>query len=256
LRQDGLNLYLQKDRNSKITNATSPILQIHKLIERDYLTRTSNIYNSCHANQIMVFIDNLAFSLFAISIAGFMLLYSMVSIYLSYRKNQKMLSEHIRNTTVPLFFIGIYLLVMGLWGQFAWPLPGSYNILFYDPLVAFGIVMLTFATIGRLGGNMEYAGFLAFLFGVMAIIYGIAGYNVGLTLEPVALLAMYFLYGLTGILAYPIAMIAQRKPGLQKNHWGGWIILLGLFCLSIFAASCISGFIGFEAIGAHLLTTP
>ncbi len=204
----------------------------------------------------MVFIDNLAYSLFAISIAGFLLLYSIVSIYLAYRKKKEKLNESIKSTTVPLFFIGVYLLITGLWGQFVWPLPGSYNILFYDPLVSFGIVILTFATIGRFGGNMEYVGFLALLFGIMAVIYGIQGYNIGLTEEPVALLAMYFLYGLTGILTYPIALIVQRKPGMQKNYWGGWIVLLFLFCASLFVASALAGFIGYESIGSHLVTTP
>lgn len=199
----------------------------------------------------MGFIDNLAFGLFSITVAGLMLLYSAVSIYLSYKKNPKTLSESIKNAAVPLFFLGGYFVIIGLFGQFTWTLPGAYNILFDDPLIAFGIILLAFATIARVGGNMEYVGFLSLLFGVMVIIYGITGYNVGLTLAPIALLAMYFFFGLTGILFYPISL------AIQKKSTGTWtIILIGLFCLSIFAGSCISGYIGFEAIGGHLLNPP
>ena len=204
----------------------------------------------------MVFIDNLAFGLFAITIAGLMLLYSTVSVYFSYKENKKTLSNNIKDITIPLFFIGAYLLIAGLWGGFTWPLPGAYNILFYDPMMAFGIVMLAFATTGRLGGNLEHAGFLALLAGVMVIIYGIEGYSVGLTLSPIALLGMFLFYGFAGILAYPSTIIGQRSIVSQKNIPTLWFAILILFCLSLLAASAIAGYIGFEAVSGHLANPP
>lgn len=204
----------------------------------------------------MVFIDGLAFGLFAICIAGLMLLYSTVSIYLSYMESKKTLAGSIKDVTIPLFFIGAYLFIAGLWGGFTWPLPGAYNILFYDPMMAFGIVMLTFATIGRLGGNLEHAGFLGLLSGIMVIIYGIEGYSVGLTKSPIALLAMFFFYGVAGILSYPSAIIGQRSIGSQKDLPTLWFIILILFCLSLLAASALSGYIGFEAVAGHLASPP
>ncbi len=204
----------------------------------------------------MAFVDNLAFSLFAISLAGFMFLYTILSIYVSYLKEQKNYYEDIRTASIPILFIGIYLLLMGLWGQFTWPLPGSYNILFYDPMIAFALVMLSFAGVSRVGGNMEYVGFMALIMGVMAIAYGIQGYFIGLTTQPIALLALFFLYGFAGVLAYPVTIIAQKKPGSRKNPWGGWTAIIILFSLSLFIASCLSGFIGLNAVASHLVTPP
>ena len=66
-------------------------------------------------------------------------------IYRSSKKKQKDFSAQIKSAIVPLLLIGIYMFVMALWGQLAWPLPGSYNILFYDPMISFGIVLIAFS---------------------------------------------------------------------------------------------------------------
>ena len=204
----------------------------------------------------MAYIDNLAYSLFAISFAGFLLLYTIGLMYLTYRKGRKNYAEHLSGASLPLGLLGAYLVVMGLWGQFSWPLPGSYNILFYDPFISFGIVMASFAFAARFGGRLDYVGFLGLLFGIMVIIYGIEGYGIGLTSVPVALLAMYFFYGLAGILSYPVSLIVVTLPGMHKNLWKGWHVILVLFFLVLLAASLLAGYTASSAISAHLLSAP
>lgn len=204
----------------------------------------------------MAFIDNLAFSLFAISMAGFILLYAISSMYFVYKRKRKDFSEYLDSASIPLAILGAFLFITGLWGQFTWPLPGSYNILFYDPLVAFSILLISFSLAIRLNAKLEYAGFLSLMIGLIVIAYGIEGYGIGLTKEPIALLAMYFFYGAAGILGYPVSLIVDRLPGLQKNVWMGWEILLILFWLALFAASVLAGVVGAAAIPAHLLTPP
>jgi putative membrane protein len=204
----------------------------------------------------MVFIDNLAYSLFSVSFAGFLLLYTVTSMYLVYRKRGKNFSEYLRAASVPLALIGTYMVIMGLWGQFTWPLPGSYNILFYDPLVSFGIVLLAFSISVKYKIRLEYSGFLALLVGIMIITYGIVGYNIGLTTAPIALLGLYFLYGLAAIFAYPVSLIADRLPGLKKNVWTGWHIILILFWILLLLASLLSAYTGIAAIGQHLISAP
>ena len=147
-------------------------------------------------------------------------------------------------------------LIAGFLGQALWPLPGSYNILFFDPLVSFGLVTLSFAIAIRFKVNLEYAGFFGLLVGIMTLIYGWQGYNIGLTLEPFALLALYAFYGIAGIFSYPVALIADRLPGLQKNPWIGWHFILVVFWLALFAASITSAYIGMNAISGHLVTAP
>jgi putative membrane protein len=204
----------------------------------------------------MVFIDDLAFGLFSISFAGFLLLYTVTSMYLVYRSGKKNYLDHLEGASVPMILVGGYLTILGFFGQFTWPLPGSYNILFFDPMISFGLVTLAFAIAIRWKVNLEYAGFFGLLVGIMTLIYGYQGYSIGLTLEPIALLLLYVFYGIAGIFSYPVALIADRLPGLQKRPWIGWHAMLVIFWLALFAASVTSGYIGMSAIPGHLLTPP
>lgn len=204
----------------------------------------------------MEFIDNLAYSLFMISIAGLMLLYTMISMYRSYRKGGREFSTYLRSASIPLAILGGYMIITGLWGQFTWPLPNSYNILFYDPLVSFGIVLISFSLAIKYNVRLEYPGFLALLFGIMLILYGYEGYTIGLTKEPIALLGLYILYGTVGILAYPVSLIADRSPGRKKNPWIGWTLILLVFLAILILASVLAAYIGYAAIGGHLLSPP
>ena len=204
----------------------------------------------------MAFIDDLAFLLFSITIAGLFILYTLASIYLAYKKDQKSLVESIKDASIPMLIIGSYFLVMGIWGQFTWTLPGSYNILFYDPLVAFGIVLLSFAIAGRTGARLDYAGFLGFLFGVMAIIYGHDGYTAGLTQLPIAMLGMFAFYGLAGVFSFPLSMKIEILIGTKKTMSTPGMIIFALFFLSLLAGSLIAGYIGVLAVQGHLLSPP
>jgi putative membrane protein len=202
------------------------------------------------------FIDNLAFSLFAISFAGLMLLYTMFSMYLAYTKKVRDFSGYLNSAVIPLTLLGAYMIIMGFWGEFTWPLPGAYNILFYDPLIGFGIVLIAFSLVIKNKTRLEYPGFLALLLGAMLVLYGIEGYSIGLTKEPLALLGLYVLYGAVGVLAYPVSLIADRLPGLKKNPWPGWTTILLAFMVLLFLASMLAAYIGFSAIGGHLVSPP
>lgn len=204
----------------------------------------------------MVFVDNLASSLFTISFAGLLLIYTIGSVYLAWRKRKKEISDYLKGASIPICVIGIFILVSGLWGQFVWALPGSYNILFYDPFVAFGILLISFALVVRLGGRLDYIGFLALLMGAVTIVYGVAGYNLKMTSAPIVLLVMYAFYGLAGIFAYPISFMVQKITEQQKSFGMLWYLALALFFITLFLASAAAGFVGLEAIPAHLATPP
>ncbi len=204
----------------------------------------------------MPFVDNLAYQLFSLSFAGFLLLYTISSMYLVYRKGKRNFGDYTASASVPLGMLGAYMLVSGLWGQFTWPLPGSYNILFYDPLISLGILLVAFSLSVRYKARLEYPGFLGLMVGVMTIIYGIVGYNTGLTSAPMALLGLYFLYGLAGIFSYPVSLIADRLPGLKKKPWTGWHVVLVAFWILILLASLLSAYVGILAIPQHLLSAP
>jgi putative membrane protein len=204
----------------------------------------------------MVFVDNLAYGLFSISFASFLLLYTVISMYLVYRRGGRNYSDYLRSASIPLLLIGIYMVLQGLWGQFTWPLPGSYNVLFYDPMVSFGLLLIGFFAAVKYKVRLEYVGFFGLLVGLLVIVYGIQGYQIGLTQAPLAMLAMFILYGLSGLVAYPVALIADRLPGHKKQVWIGWYVFLGLFCLLMLLAGLLSAGAGFQAVAQHLITAP
>ena len=204
----------------------------------------------------MVFIDNVAYSLFLLSMAGFLVLYLMADVFWAFRKGERDYADIMMGASVPLILIGIYMVITGAYGQFTWPLPGSYNILFYDPLVSFGIVILSFALAIRYKVRYDYVGFLGLLVGITTIFYGIQGYSIGLTQAPIALLLLYAFFGVAGIFSYPVSLILERLPGLKKNPWKGWYVCLAIFFIAMLMAALVSGYVAVLAIPAHLLSPP
>lgn len=204
----------------------------------------------------MVFIDNVAYSLFLLSIAGFIVLYLIVDVFWAFRKGKRDYTDILMGASVPLLLVGLYMVITGAYGQFTWPLPGSYNILFYDPMVSFGLVILSLAIAIRYKVRYDYVGFLGLLVGIMTLFYGVQGYSIGLTKVPAALLTLYVFFGIAGIFSYPVSLILERLPGLKRNPWAGWYVCLAIFFFAMLMAVLVSGYIAVSAIPAHLLSPP
>lgn len=205
----------------------------------------------------MAFIDILAYSLLAVSFAGFLLLYAAVSfLYCFYVKKQREFSSKLKGVSVPLGILGLYMLIAGIWGGLTWPLPGSYNILFFDPLTSFGILLIAFYLSVRYELKLEYVGFLGLMMGVVAIWYGISGYSLGMTAAPIVLLLMYLFYGLAGVFSYPVLLMASTFSPGQKSIWTWFRVAFALLCISLFIGSALSGVTALAAIPAHLATPP
>jgi putative membrane protein len=204
----------------------------------------------------MVFIDNLAIELFSVAFAGFLVLYMTVKMYLAYRRGEKNLENHLRSGIIPMAILGVFILIMGIYGEIAWPLPGSYNILFYDPYIILGVLILGTTVSIMLKEKMQNIGFLGLMGGLVIIYYGIQGYMAGLTEIPLALLGLFGFAGLAGILFYPVTLLVDRTP-IHKNRISApWFTLLVLFCVFIALTAGLAAFIGALALPAHLMTTP
>jgi putative membrane protein len=204
----------------------------------------------------MVFIDNLAYSLLAVSFAGFLSLYMLSSAYRAYKKKPGNASACLKSACVPLGIVSAYLILTGLWGQFAWPLPGSYNILFYDPMLSIGIVLLSFAIAVKYDLKLEYSGFLGMMVGEVAIVYGAEGYLLGLTSKPLALLIMYALYGLAGVFSYPVSLMFDRLASSHEKVSPRWKAVFIVFCILLLLASMTSTLVGIVAVPQHLMSAP
>ena len=162
----------------------------------------------------------------------------------------------LRGGAVPLAALGLYAFVTGIYGQIAWPLPGSYNILFYDIYVLVGLLFISLAWTLRSDIDTQHVGMFGFLIGLAALYYGFEGYVIGLTQSPILLLGLYTLFGLTGILSYPMSVMLDKSDEGEKLKWKGWKVIGSFFLLFLFLGSILALFIAMEAIPVHLLTPP
>jgi putative membrane protein len=207
----------------------------------------------------MVFIDDVALELLTIAFAGLLTLYMTIGAYWSYRKRGgDGIYDHIRSGIIPIAVIGTVILVLGLFGEMTWPLPASYNTLFYDPYVMLGVILVGFTMSVAYRQKLHYVGLLSFVVGLMTIFYGVYGYTLGLTQSPLALLGLYLCFGLAGIFAFPATLIIdsmiEKRTMIRAAL--SWKLILILFWLSLLAATLLAALIGGVALPAHLLSAP
>ncbi|HKJ97265.1 MAG TPA: DUF981 domain-containing protein, partial [Thermoplasmataceae archaeon] len=161
----------------------------------------------------MPFVDDLAVELFVLSLVGVVSLYMTGMAYVEYRKNGvKNVEKVLRPGAFPLGMLGLFILVMGYYGEMVWPLPGSYNILFGDPFILMGIVITSLAVSLALKQKLQFVGIVAAFSGLISVYYGYHAYIQGMTSEPLAMFGMYLAFGLTGIFTFPATLIYDKFP--------------------------------------------
>lgn len=159
----------------------------------------------------MVFVDVLAFEIVTLLLVAALVAYGAILGLVSYRREGgEGLKTAMKSLGMPVGALGVVATGLGVWGEAAWPLPGSYNILFSDVYLLMGLVLVGFAAVILAGLKLQYAGVLSLVAGAATMDYGVSGYQLGLTKEPIAMLALYGAFGLAAILAFPAALVADR----------------------------------------------
>ncbi len=157
------------------------------------------------------FVDTLAFQLFTLAFVAGLLFYSGLVGYATYRKyGPRRTLDHLKAQAIPLGGMGLIIFSIGLWGEVVWPLPGSYNILFFDPYVLLGMVLLGFAVCVSTGRRTQYIGLLAAMTGLLSIYYGSYAKYDALTKEPLAMFLLYVALGLTAVFTFPVTLWIDR----------------------------------------------
>jgi putative membrane protein len=191
-----------------------------------------------------LFIDFLTAQLFAMTAVfltlayGFLKAFRIKSTVQEYRNSLKPLY-------IPLYVMGVFITVSGLFGMLLWPLPGSYNILFYDLYPVLGLGLIGIAVSFKNEYKLEYLGVLGIIWGFITIWYGISGFMNNMTLEPIMLLLLYLFTGLGSIIFYPISMMLDTGKGIRV------IFLIEAVILII--AGVIAAIIAGMAIPQHLV---
>lgn len=203
----------------------------------------------------MVFIDDLAFELFTLSLVGVVSIYLTGYAYIYYRKGMKDVETIMRPGAFILVILGGIVLIMGIYGEMTWPLPGSYNILFYDPYLLFGIILVAVSSSIVLRQKLQFSGILALFSGLIAIYYGVNAYLDKMTSSPIAMLGLYLSLGLTGMFAFPATLIYDLLPSKDKVS-KFWTVILVLFWIGLIVSSVLAALTAIEAVPQHLLKPP
>jgi uncharacterized membrane protein len=214
----------------------------------------------------MSFIDNLGIELDALILVTAVLFYTAAwSWYLGRGGHRAAVESQLRGGSWMLGALGGFLLLLGLWGEFTWPLPAAYNMLFYDPTVLIGLLLLGFFGAIRLGLPTHYVGVFAFVSGWGVIYYGLRAYQLGLTTEPFDMMGMFVAFGALAVLALPVTLYLDRYV-LGRLEIGSvtdrpsypmvWNFLLGLFLLLAVIAGIASILMGFNTVWNHLASPP
>ncbi|MEM3863400.1 MAG: DUF981 family protein, partial [Metallosphaera sp.] len=187
----------------------------------------------------MVFIDDLALMLFTLPLISILIAYTTIQSYLGFRKEgYQAIKKSLDDSIIPAGILGLVTLIISLWGEFTWTLPGSYNILFYDVYLLMGIIILSYSMAVYMGKRLQTTGIFALFVGLITIYYGVIGFNLGLTQEPLALLGLYVTYGLAGILGYPVTVFLDRlkEQPSERRNLGSWMIVFVVFWIIVIVA--------------------
>ena len=229
----------------------------------------------------MTFVNPLAFQIFTLAFVSAVLCYAGISDYLTYKKRGVHEAyQSLKAQALLLGVIGVVVLGIGLWGELNWPIStvvngtnvlGAYNILFYDPYLMLGIVLVGFSASVMLRLNTRYVGLLAAMTGALSIYYSVNAYGLGLTKEPLTMLLLYVALGGTAILTFPVTIfIDSMVIGPSNNSKASkdnrlklislpWKLAFGCFVLFLLfaAASAILALaIGGGALASHLANPP
>jgi len=163
----------------------------------------------------MVFIDILAFEEVTLVLAAVIVGYvGLVGWWTMRRNDPAGVKSVMKGAAVPIGAVGAIATILGIWGEMVWQYPApylaSYNILFNDTYLLFGVTLLAFAISMALSLKLQYAGLFALVAGGTAIAYGYQCWMIGMTLEPFKTFLLFSAFGLAGLFAFPATVVADH----------------------------------------------
>lgn len=215
----------------------------------------------------MPFVDTIGFELDALVLTTVVAFYTGLHVYWFRLKGKlAQAQEYLRGGSVMLGVLGVFLTILGFTGELAWPLPGQYNILFYDPTLLGGLTLVGFAAMVYFRIPTQFLGAVAGVSGLGIIYYGSRGYILGLTKEPLAMFFLFLGFGATMALIYPVSLFVDWyvTPSEAPTTGGAsvapipriWnvpvLIFLGVTVLTGIAAILM----GFNTVWSHLEYAP
>jgi len=196
----------------------------------------------------MVFVDSLTVMLLGLGLSSL-----LIALYfLGKPTNRKWLGELV----VPAFIIGLFDFMSGFIMSFEWPLPGAYNMLFGDPMLMLGIIMMAGAYMLYKNMNPRILSLFGFFLGIYLAVEtagmiafqleGPISFSLTATNHFVTAFGLYLFASLSALLS-PIVFMNAKGNGRYAYY-----LMFVLLILTAFMAF----FIGYGGIYEHLASPP
>lgn len=196
----------------------------------------------------MVFVDPLAVMLIGLAMATTI---GAFYFFFAARGNY----DQVKSLAIPAIVVGIFDAISGFEMSFVWPFPSTvaaYNMLFGDPLLLAGVVLLMAGAIGYRDPEHTHWNIVPLLVMFVGIYTLVGAYSiVQLKLESgqdlITAMGLYLFDGIGALLA-PLMYIKPNTSSRKWVYYAEWIILgVG----TVFALV-----IGYMALNGHLASPP
>jgi putative membrane protein len=218
----------------------------------------------------MAFIDDLSLVLDLLILVTATVFYTGALVYFEYRrKDSARAYTHLRGGAALLGLLGGLIGFFALWGEILWPLPGAYDVFFFDVLILLALLLVAFAVCVRMRLPTHLVGMLGVIIGLGVLFYGFRAYQLSLTKDPFETLLMYSAFGAVSIGTYPVTLfvdwfvIGPSVPGADPlpsaptpAYPKMWLVFLSLFMLGVLLAGLAAVFYGISTTWGHLGSPP
>ncbi|MGC8629315.1 MAG: DUF981 family protein [Candidatus Micrarchaeia archaeon] len=187
-----------------------------------------------------MFVDPLAVMLLGVSASAAFLAYAVFGLAKG-KRNLAILAP-------VMFALGAFDFLSGFYLSFFWPLPGAYNMLFGDPMLILGIIMLAGAYALHENFDVRPISLLGFLLGIylFAESYGMVAFGLEKGVYLLPALSFFLLSAISAILS-PVVYLSPKGSGKALYY------LLGVVLVLVVIAAL---FVGLSSIIGHLQAPP
>jgi putative membrane protein len=218
----------------------------------------------------MAFIDDLTLVLDLLILVTAVVFYTGALVWFQfYRKDLARANTHLREGADLLGLLGFATGIIAVWGEFTWPLPGSYDLFFFDAVLLLSLLLVAFCLAVRQHYPTHFVGMLGVIIGLGILFYGVRAYDLGLTKDPFETLLLYLGFGAVAIGTYPATLfidwfvVGPTAPGadplpsppVPKYPWLWWC-LLGIFMGLVVLAGVAAVGYGISTAWSHLGSPP
>jgi len=188
----------------------------------------------------MAFVDPLTVMLLSLGLSAL-----FVALYLLGKGMNK---KWVSSLVVPIFVLGLFNFVSGFMMSFMWPLPGAYNMLFGDPLLFFGLIMMAGAYMHSRNISVNSLSLFGLFLGIYLAVEaaGMYAFNLESGQYFLPAFSLYVFAALSGIFS-PLVFANTKGSGRYAYYF--------LFILLLITA-LLALFIGYAGIYGHLQSPP